>query len=77
VKLTVGLPPLSVLHFTVMVGDTEDKKLLTQVYIPWALRAGKKAKPLLAVRYESMLEMPVEEVRSRLDFEPAPPLPHT
>ena len=41
---------------------------------PWAVRAGAAAVPLIAVRYEELLGLPLAAVRERLRLEPAPPL---
>jgi ubiquinone biosynthesis protein COQ4 len=40
--------------------------------LPWAARAGARARPLLAVRYEELWATPIDEVRALLRFEPAP-----
>ena len=43
-----------------------------RVGLPWALRAGARARPLLAVNYEVMWTETLEDVRALLRVEPAP-----
>jgi len=45
-----------------------------QHYVPWASRAGRLVVPLLAVRYEDLWAVGLDEVRGRLRFDPAPQL---
>jgi ubiquinone biosynthesis protein COQ4 len=51
------------------------RALLRAELAPWALRAGAAAVPLIAVRYEELLALPLDAVRQQLRLEPAPPLP--
>jgi len=41
-------------------------------YVPWAGHAAKSCNFLLSVRYEELLEHSLEDVRSQLNFVPAP-----
>lgn len=70
-----GLPvaTLSALGGSVRV-PSDKKKTLRRVYIPWAVRAGRKARPLLTVWYERRWEMSLDDVRAELSFEAAPKL---
>jgi ubiquinone biosynthesis protein COQ4 len=47
--------------------------VLGEVAVKW-LRTAAEARNLMAVRYEAMLHLPLEEVRRALRFTPAPPL---
>jgi ubiquinone biosynthesis protein COQ4 len=49
-----------------------DRDRLRTVLVPWALRAGRVANPLLAVRFEDEFATPLQELRERLSLEPAP-----
>jgi ubiquinone biosynthesis protein COQ4 len=49
------------------------RAVLRQVYVPWAVRAGRKAKPLLSFWYERHWERLLEDVRTELNFAAAPP----
>jgi ubiquinone biosynthesis protein COQ4 len=71
-----GLPAaaLSALVAPARLAPAERAALRT-LYAPWAVRCGKGAVDLMAVRYEDLLALPLAEVRDRLRFEPAPPLP--
>lgn len=57
--------------------DAEERSLLFRVYVPWASRAGLKAKFLLNVMYEEEFETPLAELRARLNIEVAPSLADT
>lgn len=47
--------------------------MLARTYVPWALRAGRRArKPLVCVWYERRWEQPLEQVRRELGMEMAP-----
>lgn len=47
--------------------------MLARTYVPWAIRAGRRArKPLVCVWYERRWEQPVEQVRRELGVEMAP-----
>ena len=45
-----------------------------KTYLPWALRCGHEAKPLINVYYEKRFEQNIEELRRELNI---PPVPHT
>jgi len=49
-----------------------DRATLRQQLVPWALRSGRAAGPLLAVRFEEEFKTPLAELRARLRLEPAP-----
>ena len=49
----------------------EVRKLIT-VFYPWAERAAKNSVFLLSVKYEDLLESPLEDVRAQLRIEKAP-----
>jgi ubiquinone biosynthesis protein COQ4 len=46
--------------------------VLREVYIPWAVRAAPRARPLMNVWYERELDTPLSELRARLNITPAP-----
>eukprot|EP00752_Nemacystus_decipiens_P004587 g4187.t1 len=49
------------------------REVLARTYVPWAIRAGRRArKPLVCVWYERRWEQPVEQVRRELGVEVAP-----
>eukprot|EP00903_Cladosiphon_okamuranus_P006754 g6588.t2 len=49
------------------------REVLARTYVPWAIRAGRRArKPLVCVWYERRWEQPVEQVRRELGVEMAP-----
>lgn len=49
-----------------------DAAALRADLVPWALRAAARARPLLAARYELLLDAPLADARAALGFEPAP-----
>lgn len=51
-----------------------DARTLARDLLPWAVDAGARAVPLLAVRYEELLDVPLDDVRRQLRFKAAPPL---
>ena len=51
-----------------------DARTLARDLLPWAVEAGARAVPLLTVRYEELLDVPLEEVRRHLRFSAAPTL---
>jgi ubiquinone biosynthesis protein COQ4 len=51
-----------------------ERAALMGTYIPWAAQAGKRARFLMAVRYELLYDQPLEDVRRTLNFTPAPQL---
>lgn len=69
-----GLPvaALAALAGPLRLRAGERAALLTTL-APWALRTAAAAPQLLAVHYEALLELPLEEVRARLRITPAPP----
>jgi len=52
----------------------EDRRVLRRQLAPWAAQVGREAVLLLAVRYEDLLHLELEEVRERLRFRAAPRL---
>jgi ubiquinone biosynthesis protein COQ4 len=70
-----GLPvaALSALVGPLRLGR-EDRALLLGTLAPWALRTAAACPPLIAVRYEDLLPLPLAEARVRLGIVPAPPL---
>jgi len=44
------------------------------MYLPWAVRTGARAKPLMSVWYERSFERPLAEMRRELRVTPAPPM---
>ncbi|CAM9972050.1 unnamed protein product, partial [Ectocarpus fasciculatus] len=49
------------------------REVLARTYVPWAIRAGRRArKPLVCVWYEKRWEQPLERVRRDLGVEVAP-----
>lgn len=54
--------------------NIEERRLLCTTYIPWAVRTGARAKPLMNVWYERSFERPLEEMRWELRVTPAPPM---
>ncbi|GBF95722.1 hypothetical protein Rsub_08704 [Raphidocelis subcapitata] len=53
----------------------EDRRLLWQVYIPWAARTGLRCADLMCIKYESHFEEPLAELRARWRVVPAPAPP--
>lgn len=51
---------------------TEERRVLREVYIPWAVTAAPRARPLMNVWYERELDTPLSELRARLNITPAP-----
>ncbi|AMD21106.1 HEL175Cp [Eremothecium sinecaudum] len=52
----------------------EQKKRLYDIYIPWAIETGLKAKPLINVYWEEHLDSDVGELRKELGIAPPPDL---
>lgn len=68
-----GLPMTALASFASPLRMTaEERRLYWSVYVPWASRVGRAAVPLMSVRYERLLALPLEQVRQRLRFAPAP-----
>lgn len=61
---TVGSIPLS----------AEERTILNEVYLPWAVRVGQNAEYLLNVYYEEEFEADIDELRARLRIEKVPSL---
>ncbi|CAM9306131.1 unnamed protein product, partial [Scytosiphon promiscuus] len=54
-------------------GKRGSREVLARTYVPWAIRAGRRArKPLVCVWYERRWEQPLEQVRRELGVEAAP-----
>ena len=70
-----GLPvaALSALVGPLRLAPRERAQLLGEL-APWALRTAAACPPLLAVRYEELLPLPLDEARARLRITPAPAL---
>ena len=68
-----GLPSAGLAGVVASVRLTcaERAALRTQL-IPWAVRTGRGCVPLMAVRYEDLLQQPTEQVRASLRFPAAP-----
>ncbi|KAF4583107.1 coenzyme Q biosynthesis Coq4 [Ophiocordyceps camponoti-floridani] len=69
-----GLPMtgLSILAYSTL--KPLEKVRFRQVYLPWALRNGARAKPLINVFWEELLERDVDELRAELGVEKPPDL---
>lgn len=52
------------------------RRRLVSTYMPWALRAGANAQPLIGVYWEKKWETNIDELRKELGIAP-PPLPWT
>ena len=72
-----GLPvcALSALVGPAALPSESEQTLLRRVYLPWALRCGRQCQPLMSVWYEKEWETSLEDLRRKLQFEPAPQLP--
>ena len=59
---------------SVVTLSATEQRLLTQHYLPWAVRVGRQMPfgSLLTVYYEEEWDTPLEELRARLKIEPAP-----
>ncbi|TMW58469.1 hypothetical protein Poli38472_010028 [Pythium oligandrum] len=70
-----GLPHCALSGFVgpLRLESAERKRLVTE-YIPWANEAGHQAKFLMNVYYEKEFETPLEELRTRLNILPPPPV---
>ncbi|KIY93277.1 putative Ubiquinone biosynthesis protein COQ4 like protein [Monoraphidium neglectum] len=53
----------------------EDRRLLWQVYLPWAARTGLRCADLVSIYYEKHFEEDLDELRRRWRITPAPPPP--
>eukprot|EP00587_Corethron_hystrix_P014358 CAMPEP_0113310688 /NCGR_PEP_ID=MMETSP0010_2-20120614/8235_1 /TAXON_ID=216773 ORGANISM="Corethron hystrix, Strain 308" /NCGR_SAMPLE_ID=MMETSP0010_2 /ASSEMBLY_ACC=CAM_ASM_000155 /LENGTH=71 /DNA_ID=CAMNT_0000166197 /DNA_START=209 /DNA_END=424 /DNA_ORIENTATION=- /assembly_acc=CAM_ASM_000155 len=54
---------------------SEERAVMRDVYIPWAVRTGKEAEFLMNVYYEREFGSDLDELRRRLRIEPAPKSP--
>ena len=70
-----GLPvaALAALVGPLRLSASERTQLLREL-APWALRTAAAAPPLLSVRYEDLLPLPLADVQARLRIAPAPRL---
>ena len=57
--------------------NREGGRVLATKLVPWALTAASRAIPLLSVRYEELLDEPLDKVRDLLRFIPAPEVAST
>lgn len=70
-----GLPMAALSSFVAPIRlSPQQRSALFRVYVPWATSVGRNARFLLAVRYEDLLDKPLDEVRVQLRFKPAPQL---
>lgn len=54
-------------------GKRGSREVLARTYVPWAIRAGRRAKkPLVCVWYEKRWEQPLEQIRRELGVKAAP-----
>ncbi|PFH62505.1 hypothetical protein XA68_13244 [Ophiocordyceps unilateralis] len=69
-----GLPmtALSLLAYTTL--KSTERARFRHVYLPWAVRNGARARPLINVFWEEVLERNVDELRAELGVEKAPDL---
>ena len=51
---------------------SEEREILTRVYLPWAVRIGMKARPLMNVYYEEEFDTDLDLLRRNMGIEPAP-----
>lgn len=54
--------------------SAEERRVLNEVYLPWAVRVGRNADYLLNVYYEEEWESDIDELRARLRIEQVPSL---
>lgn len=50
----------------------QGRRRLIKTYVPWAVRCGANASPLINVYWEKMWEKDIEEMRKELNIEPPP-----
>ncbi|CAM9391692.1 unnamed protein product [Chrysoparadoxa australica] len=65
-----GLPVAALSALGGPLGLDREGRARLASHLPWALRAGRRAVPLLGVHYETRWQMPLEAVRNELRFEP-------
>ncbi|CAM9823145.1 unnamed protein product, partial [Ectocarpus fasciculatus] len=71
--LSAVLGPLALPSREPPAPTTTPREVLARTYVPWAIRAGRRArKPLVCVWYEKRWEQPLERVRRDLGVEVAP-----
>lgn len=57
--------------------DSEERTLLFETYLPWAIRTSQNATScLMNVYYEKEFDTPLKDLRDRLQVEPAPKKQH-
>jgi ubiquinone biosynthesis protein COQ4 len=49
-----------------------ERAQLRRHLVPWAVRSGRKASPLITVMFEEEWETPLSDLRVRLRLDPAP-----
>lgn len=54
--------------------SVQERRILNEVYLPWAVRVGQNAEYLLNVYYEEEFEADIDELRARLRIEKVPSL---
>ncbi len=69
-----GLPvaTLGALLGPTSIKSPKVRKLMRQVYVPWALRAGRRTQNLMSVFYEEEWETNIDDLRDRLGIEICP-----
>jgi ubiquinone biosynthesis protein COQ4 len=50
----------------------DERRFLREAYIPWALRCGRRARPLMSVWYEQRFDCDLDDLRKELRIERAP-----
>eukprot|EP00879_Flechtneria_rotunda_P021455 GHRR01022612.1.p1 GENE.GHRR01022612.1~~GHRR01022612.1.p1 ORF type:complete len:191 (+),score=51.50 GHRR01022612.1:603-1175(+) len=55
--------------------SSEDRQLLWQIYMPWAVQTGLRCADLMCIYYEKHIEEDLEELRGRWRIMPAPQPP--
>jgi ubiquinone biosynthesis protein COQ4 len=75
--LQTGLP---VAALSATVGSlrlsSQERTILNQHYLPWAVRMSKQSLPLLNIYYELEFDTPLEDLRQRIGMEPATSINH-
>ena len=72
VHLRLPVSALSALAGPAALGAA-DRRVYRQAYVPWAVRAAREAKPLMAVEYEARLDADLSDLRRELRVRVAPP----
>ncbi|KAL1837426.1 hypothetical protein VTJ49DRAFT_3797 [Mycothermus thermophilus] len=68
------LPMTGLSVFAAATLKQSEKRRFREIYLPWALRNGLRAKEVINVYWEEELERDVEELRRELGVEPPPDL---